>query len=219
MNLVFASDDVVWVSWKYGAEEVVLILRHTNEVIGAYVTAGARIHLYRYLDRLRENAIYCDTDSVIYKHPMGEPQLIETGNKFMHMGSELHPNQIMSEFPSGGPKNYEYSVLHTVTRDCQTVYNVRGIYLNSYASNLVKFEVISNMILEGNKGNESTMVNVHNEKKNKRTKKGSELYLLLTNMKINCIEFNFSSGVGQVKIRASRLGINRGGLVGDRDVS
>ena len=41
-------------------------LRHANEVNGASITAGARNHLYRYLDRLRENAIYCDTDSVIY---------------------------------------------------------------------------------------------------------------------------------------------------------
>jgi len=44
-NLVFASDDVVWLSWKRGAEEDVPSSYHTNEVIGAYVTAGARIHL------------------------------------------------------------------------------------------------------------------------------------------------------------------------------
>ena len=37
-NLVFASDDVVWLSSKHGAEEDVPSLRHTNEVIGAYVT-------------------------------------------------------------------------------------------------------------------------------------------------------------------------------------
>jgi len=66
MNLVFTSDDVVWISWKYEAEKHVPSLRHTNEVIGVYVTAGARIHQYRYLDRLRENAIFCDTDSVLY---------------------------------------------------------------------------------------------------------------------------------------------------------
>ena len=65
-NLVFASDDVIWISWKHGVEEYVPRLRHTNEVIGAYVTAGTRIHLYHYLDRLRENSIYCDTDSVIF---------------------------------------------------------------------------------------------------------------------------------------------------------
>ena len=70
-NLVIASDDVVWITWKYAAEEQVPSLRHTNEVIGAYVTAGARIHLYRYVDRLGTNAMYCDTDTMIYIQPKG----------------------------------------------------------------------------------------------------------------------------------------------------
>jgi len=30
MNLVFASDDVVWIAWKYGAEEQVRSLQNTN---------------------------------------------------------------------------------------------------------------------------------------------------------------------------------------------
>jgi len=45
VNHVFASDDVILFSWKRGTEEYVPNLRHTNEVIGAYVPAGARIHL------------------------------------------------------------------------------------------------------------------------------------------------------------------------------
>jgi len=64
-------------------------LRHTNEVIGAYVTAGARIHLYRYRERLRENAIYCNTDSVIYIQARDKPALIETGDKLGDMTSEM----------------------------------------------------------------------------------------------------------------------------------
>jgi len=32
MNQAFSSDDVIWMSWKYGAEEDVPNLRHTNEV-------------------------------------------------------------------------------------------------------------------------------------------------------------------------------------------
>ena len=52
-NLMFASDDVVWVSWRFMSEEQIPSLRHMNEVIGAYVTAGARLHLYSYLDRLQ----------------------------------------------------------------------------------------------------------------------------------------------------------------------
>ena len=43
---MFANDYVVWISWQFSSEECVPSLRHTIEVIGAYVTAGARIHLY-----------------------------------------------------------------------------------------------------------------------------------------------------------------------------
>jgi len=64
---------MVWLSWKVTAEENVPYLPHTNVVIGAYVTAGARIHMYSFLDRLQENAIYCDTVSVIFIQPSGEP--------------------------------------------------------------------------------------------------------------------------------------------------
>jgi hypothetical protein len=39
------------------AEETVPNLGHPNEVIMAYFTTGAMIHLYRYLDRLHERAL------------------------------------------------------------------------------------------------------------------------------------------------------------------
>jgi hypothetical protein len=57
-NTMFASDDVVWISWQFSSEECVPSLRHTNEVIEAFVTPDARIHLYTYLDRLQDKAIY-----------------------------------------------------------------------------------------------------------------------------------------------------------------
>ena len=80
--MLFANDDVVWISWQYSADERVPSLRHTNDVIGAYVTAGARIHLYGFLDKLQEKAIYTDMDSVIFIQPGQErkPTLIETGD-------------------------------------------------------------------------------------------------------------------------------------------
>jgi hypothetical protein len=53
-NLLFACDAVVWASWRYTDEEIIPSLRHTNEEIGAFVTAGARLHLYSILDRLQE---------------------------------------------------------------------------------------------------------------------------------------------------------------------
>jgi hypothetical protein len=42
--LAFSNDDMVWHSWKVSAEENVANLLHTNEVIEAYVTVGARNH-------------------------------------------------------------------------------------------------------------------------------------------------------------------------------
>ena len=36
-NVAFASNEVVCLWWKLSAEELVTYLRHTNEVIGAYV--------------------------------------------------------------------------------------------------------------------------------------------------------------------------------------
>jgi len=59
----------------------VLNLFYTNEVIGAYVSAGKRIQLHGLLDRMQENAIYCDTDSVIFIQPSADPWPIATGDK------------------------------------------------------------------------------------------------------------------------------------------
>jgi hypothetical protein len=72
INLLFA-DNEVWVSWTFTAEKSVPSLRNTNEFIGSYVTAGARIYLYRHLDSLQEKATYCDTDYGIFIHPGNEP--------------------------------------------------------------------------------------------------------------------------------------------------
>jgi len=95
-NMLFANDDVVWISLQYSANERVPILRHTNEVICAYVTAGARIHLYAFLDKLQEKAIYCKTDSVIFLQPgQGcEPTLIKTGDNLGQMQSELKKGKV-----------------------------------------------------------------------------------------------------------------------------
>jgi len=120
-------------------------LPHTNEVIGAYVTAGARIHLYSFLDRLQEKAIYCDTVSIIFIQPSGEPWTIATGDKLGDMQSELKPSEFVVEFVLGGPKTYAYRLI--TNKGEKSVCKVRGITLNYHASKLVNFEVIKAMIL------------------------------------------------------------------------
>jgi hypothetical protein len=46
VNLLFASDDIVWAFWRYIADENIPSLRHTNDIIGSYVTALARLRIY-----------------------------------------------------------------------------------------------------------------------------------------------------------------------------
>jgi len=78
--MVFAIDDVVWASWRFMAEEEIPSLRHTNGVIGLYVTAVAFLHLYSYLDRLKQRALYCDTDSIMFVQPRDDPAPVEPGD-------------------------------------------------------------------------------------------------------------------------------------------
>jgi hypothetical protein len=75
-SVLFFSDDVVWAAWRYSDVEIVPNLRHTNVVVGAYVTAGACLRLYAYLDSLQDRSLYCDTNSVFYIQKDNEPALI-----------------------------------------------------------------------------------------------------------------------------------------------
>ena len=129
-NQMFASDDVVWASWRFIAEEKGPCLRHTNEAISAYVPAGARIHLYRYMDGLQEKAIYCDMNCVFYIQKANEPQLIECGHKLGDMTNELRPREYMEKFVSAGPKNYAYKTINSATNKMKNVCEDRGVTLN-----------------------------------------------------------------------------------------
>ena len=79
-------------------------LAHTNEVIGSFLTAGARIHLYAFFDKLQVRAIYTDTGSIIYIQDDAEPLLIDCGDKLGSMTNVLQPGEFIEEFVSGGPK-------------------------------------------------------------------------------------------------------------------
>jgi len=90
--LLFAGDSVVWLAWRHAEESRKQTLRHTNAVIGIYVTAGARLHLYSSLDKLQDSALYTDTDSVVFIQPRDGAALVEIGNCLGAMTSELKPN-------------------------------------------------------------------------------------------------------------------------------
>ena len=83
-------------------------LTHTKELFVTYVTAGARIHLYRFPDRMVENAINFDADSSIFIQPSCEPLPIATGGKLWDMQYVRKPAEFMIKFAAGGT-----NIMHT----------------------------------------------------------------------------------------------------------
>jgi hypothetical protein len=127
------------------------------------VTTGARLKLYTYLDALKERAIYCDTDSVIYIQKCGQPPTVTCGDKLGDITNELRSDEHIEEFVYGGPKNYAYK-----TSQNKTVCKVRGITLNYATARLINFDSIRDMILDADAAD---VITVHTERKIKRKKR------------------------------------------------
>ena len=96
-----ANDDCLYVSHKKSKSFQTAAL-NTNVIIAAYETTHARFELYSYLEQLKDRALYCDTDSVLYSHIVVEynPPLSEFVGG---MTDELGGSHI-TEYVSNGPQ-------------------------------------------------------------------------------------------------------------------
>jgi hypothetical protein len=139
-SLLFASDKVVWIAWRCADADSVPKLPHTNDVIGSFVTAGARIHLYGYLDRLVDRALYFDTDSVIYVQPKDQPLLVETGDRLGAMTSELANNEQIIQWACTVRKNYEFKSIDSITGARISTCKIRSLTLNFSTTQVLNFE-------------------------------------------------------------------------------
>lgn len=104
---------------------------HANIYIASATTAYARIELYNYLSKVNDRALYCDTDSLIYiSKPCND---LPTGDFLGQLKNELRPHEHITQFVSGGPKNYAY-----VTNQGVVVVKIKGFSLT--ATNLTAFK-------------------------------------------------------------------------------
>jgi len=116
------SDDILEMVYTH-VKENITPSNKTNIFVAAFTTCHARLKLYSYLDRLQQQVLYYDTDSVVYQWKEGQ-QEIETGDFLGQMTDELE-GDIITEFISGGPKNYGYK-----TRSGKFECNIRGFTKN-----------------------------------------------------------------------------------------
>ena len=138
-SLLFAGDSVCWISWRHADEADATLLRHTNDVIASFVTAGENEILHVSRQSADKCALRRHRQRFIYIQPRDGTAMVNSGDCLGDLKSELKPCEYISEFVSGGPKNYAYKTHNTVTDAETTVCKVGGITLNYSASQLVNF--------------------------------------------------------------------------------
>lgn len=147
-HIEIINENNVIVCWE-NKHENVDSLSTVNVVIACFVTAQARLKLYSYMQLLGERVLYYDTDSLIFISKDGhyEPP---TGDCLGDMTDELEcfgVGSYITEFVSGGPKNYAYKVFSTNTKTEEAVCKVKGIRITYETNKLINFDAIRNLIL------------------------------------------------------------------------
>jgi len=132
-------------------EDFVDVMQNTNPVIAAFTTAIARLKLMSHLKKLGKRVLYFDTDSIIYRTSLDNPKhkMIETGYSLGEMTNELKdygPDAYISEFVSGGPKNYAYKVDGTSNGKKHVCMKVKGISLSATACKTVNFNTLKRFV-------------------------------------------------------------------------
>ncbi|CAB3984018.1 DNA polymerase [Paramuricea clavata] len=110
-SLDFISDNIARTTHRK-ISGTLTTLGNRNVVIASFVTAYARLELFSVLDKLRENVLYYDTDSVIYREDRARGKYLETGKYLGQLTDELSEKNCtekwITEFCAAGPKSYSY---------------------------------------------------------------------------------------------------------------
>jgi len=144
------SDETIIVSWTLTKEED-CNPGNTNVAIASFVTAYARLHLFKYMEKIlefgRDRLLYFDTDSIIYVEMEGE-KILECGEYLGELTDELNdygPGAYIKEFVSGGPKNYAYCV-QTLGGENFTTIKTKGIKMNGAVLNTLTLKLMVDFV-------------------------------------------------------------------------
>lgn len=104
--------------------------------------------MYEHLEKLGNRVLYYDTDSVFY---VAKPNEYDppTGEFVGDMTNELDcygEGSYITEFVSGGPKNYSYNVFSTKKNAIESVCKVKGIRLNHSTNKKINFKAMKALV-------------------------------------------------------------------------
>ena len=135
------NDNIVEVHYQLQDEDIP-VSPNLNIFVACFTTCWARLRLYEALELLGQRVLYFDTDSVIYLEEPGQlnPPL---GDYLGQFTSELKADDHITEFVSGGPKNYGHQ-----TKNGKVECKVRGFRLNSEGKTQLNYDVMRKNVLD-----------------------------------------------------------------------
>ena len=113
-------------------------LNTTNVGLAGMVTAQARLRLYKELYKLDDRVIYCDTDSIVYKH---NPKLYNTETSDVLGGWEAETKSPIIEFIGIAPKSYGYKCA-----DGKIDVKCKGVTLNYNNTKKLNFDTLTELV-------------------------------------------------------------------------
>lgn len=155
-DLEFLNDQIVRIAYKQ-KEEFIEDSTSTNIYVAAYTTANARLRLYYALDKLKDKALYNDTDSVIW---IDDGTIdFKTGNQIgdwedefkdiKGYNPEIHG---ITEFVSTGPKTYAFKTNIEIEDGTNNSFysctKFKGFSNNHKNSKNLNFENLKRLILK-----------------------------------------------------------------------
>ena len=135
------NDNIVEAHYQL-QEEDIPVSPNLNVFVACFTTCWARLRLYEALELLGQRVLYFNTDSVIYLEEPGQPNP-PLGDYLGQFTSELKADDYITEFVSGGTKNYGYQ-----TKNGKVKCKVRGFRLNSEGKTQLNYDVMRQNVLE-----------------------------------------------------------------------
>lgn len=191
-NVRFVSNEAVQIDWAYH-DDFIQASSRTNVVIAAYTTAQARLKLYSCLQPLGDRVLYCDTDSVVFTAFPGQWQP-PLGDFLGDLTDEAPDNKI-TQFVTGGPKNYAYNLLKPNKKGQTSICKVRGITLNFKNTLDINFDTLHSMVTSKGKSKLVKVIDEHKIARNPETcniitKTETKDYKIVFNKRVITSNFN-----------------------------
>jgi len=123
--------------------------QYSSLIIASYVTAHARLELYKLLEVLGKRVLYFDTDSVIFTYKCGEfcpPTGVFLGELTNELPTNKDSNVYISKFSSCGAKNYAYEIFYPSSNTRDYVIKVKGLTLNLTTEKIINFDSMKTII-------------------------------------------------------------------------